>query len=133
MSRRPGDLVVSEPDKMGLGLKHNTMGVLNQGSDLDHHLEHISGNTTLVGLDEVGMLRGHFCGADPQALASSGIDQSAGTVASGVGEHRTRVLAARLVVAAPLDDLRHLSLAFAFITWGERQPTTNDELIHAER
>ena len=41
MSRRPGHLVVGETDKMGLGLQHDTMGVLDQGSDLVHHLEHI--------------------------------------------------------------------------------------------
>ncbi len=84
MSRRPGDLVVGEPDKMSLGLQHDTMGVLDQGSDLDHHVEYIGRRAALVGLDEVRMLLRHLCAADPETLPAGGVDQSAALSPSGL-------------------------------------------------
>ena len=80
MSRRPGHLVVGETDKMGLGLQHDAVGVLDQSSDLVHHLEHIGRSAALVSLDEVRMLLRHLCGADPKTLPTGGA--SAGLLGS---------------------------------------------------
>ena len=70
-----------------------------------HERGDVVGRAARIGLDEVRVLVRDRCGSDPQTLGAGRVDQPAGRVAGRVGEHRSGVLAAGLVLTTPPDDL----------------------------
>ena len=123
-----------EADEADLAAEHEAGRLRDRRADVLDDRQHVAGRAALGRLDEVGVLVAHVRGADAQPAQAETVDQLARGHLAGhrVDEHRPGVLAARLVLAAPADDLLQLGRRRRGVAVAQLQRGREHDLVVGE-
>src|SRR6516162_3054616 len=89
-----------EADQLQLGDEVDTGSLADAPAHEVDQPVHVGGGCTVTRDEEVRVFLRYHCAADAEAFQAAGVDEATGGVAGRVGEHRTSILAAGLVLAA---------------------------------